>query len=112
MTEYYPGPQEITQVEETQLIVQPIVRVLEYTAPGPQGPQGPPGASGGSRYIHAQITPSAVWPITHNLGYKPVFSTVIVNGTDVTDGADIVHTGLNTLTIQFSQAVAGEAAFL
>lgn len=112
MTEMYSGGEEITQVEHTELLVRPVYRVVEMTSPGPQGPAGPPGAPGGSRYVHTQITPVLAWIVNHGLGYEPISSTVIVDGTDVTDGVDIFHVDVNNLTVLFSQPAAGKAAFL
>jgi hypothetical protein len=100
---------------EQQVVVQPEINLVSVAAPGPPGPaglQGPPGVPGGSRFNYEQATPAAVWVIEHNLGYKPLFATVIVAQVDVTDGVEIFHIDDNNLTISFSQPVAGEAAFL
>lgn len=108
-------PVQELHVEETILQVIPKIHYLELSAPGPQGPQGPAGpagAPGGSRYTHTQTTPASVWMVNHNLGYEPLFCTVIVGDEDITWAVDITHTGLNTLTVGFSQPVAGKAAFL
>lgn len=96
-------------------VVSPVDRYAVVSAPGPQGPPGPTGptgAPGGSRYNHEQATPATVWVVQHNLGYEPLFTTVIVEGTDVTDGVDIFHIDANNMTIRFSQAVTGKAAVL
>lgn len=80
--------------------------------PGPQGEAGPAGAPGGTRYNHTQTSPAPVWTVQHNLGYEPLFATVVINGEDVTDGSDIFHIDTNNLTVSFSEPVAGKAAFL
>lgn len=105
----------IVNPAESQVVVQPEVAMVLVSAPGPQGPpgaDGPPGVPGGSRYNHTQSTPASVWTVTHNLGYEPLFATVIVAQEDVSDGVDIFHTSTNSLTISFSQPVSGKAAFL
>lgn len=113
MTEMEYGPPSIVEISpvETRLEVRPRYQIIELTAPGPQGPQGPPGSIGGTRHVHTQNTAAGVWTVNHGLGYEPLFSTVIVDGTDVTDGVDIFHINLNSLTISFSQPVSGKAAF-
>lgn len=113
MTEMEFGPPSIVEISPTEprIDVRPKYQIIELTAPGPQGPQGPPGSIGGTRYVHTQSTAASVWSVNHALGYEPVFSTVIVGGTDVTDGVDIFHVDLNNLTISFNQPVSGKAAF-
>lgn len=113
MTEMDYGPPSVVEISpiETRLEVRPKYQIIELTAPGPQGPQGPPGSVGGTRYVHTQNTPASVWSVNHDLGYEPLFATVVVDGTDVTDGVDIFHIDPSNLTISFSQPVSGKAAF-
>lgn len=100
-------------VTESKTVVEPVIHYLEFAASGPQGPQGPPGSPGGSRYIHTQSTPSNAWVVDHNLGYEPLFATVVVNDKDVTDSVDIEHLTVNKLVVTFSpDAKSGKAAFL
>lgn len=103
---------QVVTVEATPTVHLDVATTGLQGATGPQGPIGTPGAPGGTRFPYTQTTPAAVWSVQHNLGYKPVFSTVIVGGTDVTDGADIFHIDTNTLTVSFSTPTTGEAAFL
>jgi hypothetical protein len=74
--------------------------------PGTVGPMGPPGPSGGT-YRHVQGVSSAVWTITHNLGFHP-------GGVAVRDSGGDLHEGqieyLDTNTIRVSFFVAGEPA--
>lgn len=111
---YNQSTQEI-HVEETKLEVRPRIHYLEFASSGPQGipgPAGPTGAPGGSRYTHTQNTPASVWTVQHDLGYEPLFATVIVADEDITWAVEILHVDLNMLTVNFSQPVAGKAAFL
>jgi hypothetical protein len=97
-----------------KVVFSPETKVALSSAPGPPGPtgpQGPPGTPGGSRYQHFQAIPAAVWIVQHDLGYHPLFPTVVVDGEDATWAADIVYTDENNLTVGFSQPVTGEAAF-
>lgn len=73
-------------------------------APGPTGPGGPAGPAGssGGFYTHTQVGVSAVWAVTHNLGYRPAVSAFDSAGTQVE--GEIVHTDDNNLTISFYQA--------
>jgi hypothetical protein len=73
---------------------------------GDPGIQGPPGLSGGS-YAHDQSTASAIWSITHNLGYKPNVSIVDSAGSQVE--GDVVYLDLNSLEVHFAFAFGGWA---
>lgn len=107
---------DITETSGTVVTVEatPTVQLDISTTglQGPPGPQGPVGAPGGSRFNFDQAAPAPVWSVQHNLGYEPLFTTVVVDGTDVTDGVDIFHIDDSNLTISFSEPVAGKAAFL
>lgn len=92
------------------------VLVREMAGPGgpagPEGPQGPAGPSGegvvAGFYAHVQSMPSAVWTITHNLGFRPAGVTVVDSGGTNVEG-DIVYTSANTMTISFVAAFGGTA---
>lgn len=58
-------------------------------------------------YHHTQGTSSAVWNITHNLGWNPNV-TVQDSGGSVVEG-EISYTSTNTLTVTFSGAFRGDA---
>ena len=70
---------------------------------------GPQGAAGGSAfaYTHDQLTPSALWTITHNLAGFPNVTVVDSAGTQVE--GDVDYTDSNVLTIAFSAAFGGKA---
>jgi len=70
------------------------------------GPQGPPGASG-STYIHTQGPPSAVWVITHNLGWWPAVSVVDTGGSLVEP--DVHYDSINQVTLTFGSPTSGKA---
>jgi hypothetical protein len=54
-----------------------------------------------------QLAPSIVWTIIHNLGKNPSVTVTDSAGTIVV--GDVVYTGPNSLTIQFSVAFSGSA---
>lgn len=110
----------LVEVSETEVILttEEVVQTLEVGiagpqgiqgptgAQGPQGPQGPAGGESGS-YTHTQATPSAVWTIVHNLGYRPSVHIEDTTGRDVE--GEIAHTNANELVLTFSAAFAGSA---
>lgn len=107
-----PGGGAFLTIDDTARVDVEIAATGLQGPAGPQGPKGDPGAPGGTRFVYTRDTPAAVWTIQHNLGYEPVFSTVVAGGEDVTAGVDIFHIDSNTLTITFSEPVSGKAAFL
>ena len=58
-------------------------------------------------YHHTQGTSSAVWTITHNLGWYPNV-TVQDSGGSIVEG-EISYTSSNALTVTFSGAFSGDA---
>jgi hypothetical protein len=97
---------------------------------GPTGPTGPSGTSGATgptgptgpgvtneqittlipglvSYRHTQIAASNTWTITHNLHFMPNVTAFDSSG-NMVEG-NIVHTTVNSLTIQFSAAISGNA---
>lgn len=79
-------------------------------APGPAGPPGPPGPAGSGgdlNYTHDQMTASALWTVTHNLGKHPAV-VVIDSAGDAVEG-HVTYVDGNSLTLTFSSAFAGVA---
>lgn len=75
---------------------------------GPTGPQGPVGdATAVLSYRFEQQSSSAVWNITHNLGYRPAV-TIQDYGQNTIEG-DVRHISVNNLTVSFSTGVSGYA---
>lgn len=68
---------------------------------------GDPGSGDDVHFVHNQITPSAAWTITHNLGKHPSVSIVDSAGTMVV--GDVTYHDLNSLTITFGSAFSGKA---
>jgi len=62
---------------------------------------------GDKTFNHNQGTASSVWTINHNLGKNPSV-TVIDNGNSVVEG-EILYIDINTISITFSSAFAGDA---
>lgn len=58
-------------------------------------------------YTHDQISASATWTVTHNLGKCP--SVTVVDSSGAVVIGDIVHDSINQLTITFSGAFSGKA---
>lgn len=98
------SPTTVTVDEVTQDVTISTVGVQ-----GPQGatgPQGPQGESGG-QYTHTQNSPSAVWTITHNLGYNP--NATVLDSAGTTVEGSLSYPSTSTMTITFSASFAGYA---
>jgi hypothetical protein len=81
--------------------------VLVYGGPG----VGPPGPSGSAAfYMHDQTTPSTVWTINHNLGFKPVVEVFTPGGLMML--AEIQHTSITQTLITFNTPTAGFARLI
>ena len=91
---------------EDVIIVQPIVPVVEITAPGPQGPAGQ-FSPGDIAYTHTQAVSSATWTINHNLGFKPTAVVIDSGGTNC-EGS-FSYPNNNTMVITFNSAFTGTA---
>lgn len=88
---------------------------------GPAGPQGPQGTAGPGpspeailevvipavSYQHTQIAAASTWTINHNLNFPPNITAFDSGGTQVE--GNTVHINSNSLTIQFSVAISGNA---
>jgi hypothetical protein len=84
--------------------------------PGPQGdigergeagPPGPPGPAGPNAQglVIIQSQPSAIWEITHALGYKPTVSVYDNDSEEVE--AEVIHQSTTQLTVYLSAPLAG-----
>jgi len=64
---------------------------------------------GGSfqNYVFDQIAASTTWNISHNLGRRP--SVTVVNSAGKIVVGDVTHNSDNSLTIQFSSGLSGQA---
>ena len=71
------------------------------------GPQGPAGVSGNGAYVHEQVSKSAVWQITHNLGFFPNVTVQDEDEYDVIGALSYVDE--NTVNVMFSSSIAGVA---
>jgi hypothetical protein len=83
----------------------PLSVVLKFTIPrGERGPQGQPG----DLYsLYRQLAPLDTWNIIHNLGKNPSVTCFDTAGSQVE--GDVTHHDLNSLSIFFGSAFAGEA---
>lgn len=96
----------VTESVSAVKVTQAVVATVKIIAQGPQGAQGPPGDAAAT-YTHTQSSPSAVWTIAHNLGFKP--SVELLNtGSQEIEG-DVVHTSQNVTVAYFTVPVAGYA---
>lgn len=71
-----------------------------------QGPAGPTG-TGDKHYAHDQMTPSASWTVTHNLGKFPAIMIVDSSG-NVVEG-NIQHVDTTQAILTFTSAFSGMA---
>ena len=62
---------------------------------------------GDKNYVHTQISASATWTVSHDLGKFPSV-TIVDSGETVVIG-NIDYVDLNNLTITFSAAFGGKA---
>lgn len=100
--------EETVLVEVTSLPAAVEVQVPGPAGPmGPAGPQGPAGASGDLYYVHAQVSASATWTITHSLG-KYASVTVVDSGQNIVEG-DVQYIDTDSLVVAFSVPFSGNA---
>lgn len=88
--------------------------VLDFVLPtgpvGPQGPIGPQGLPGAPAYVHTQSSPSNVWTINHNLGYRPTVELLTVGGVEF--DAEVVHASGNQTLVYLTTPTAGTARLI
>lgn len=56
-------------------------------------------------YVHTQASPSSLWVVNHNLGYRPVIE-VLSDGGMVVE-ASVAHISVNQAQISFNTAQTG-----
>jgi len=88
------------------IVVEPIVPIIQVTAPGPQGPAGAFSPSD-IAYTHTQAISSATWTINHNLGFNPV-AVVLDSGGTQCEGA-VSYPTTSQMVITFTGAFTGVA---
>ena len=107
---------EIITPAETIVEVVTVTEIVEVVTAGPQGstgatgptgPTGPAGPAGGETYTHQQMTSSAVWTITHNLGRFPSVTVIDTAGTVVI--GDYEYQSNTTVILTFAAAFSGTA---
>jgi len=90
-----------------------IPRTTVVPVAGPPGPQGTTGGNsegvaGAGAFEFTQTTPSTVWEIVHNLGWKPAGVRVIT-----TDGTtyrpNVTYLDSNTLRLTLPESALGTA---
>lgn len=114
------NPQTVVETQAVPLTVDgvqadTVTQIIYAGKPGPEGPAGPAGATGpqgpagtgSGSYVHSQNTASAVWTITHNLGFVPNIRIEDSAGSDVEGDVDVIDT--NTLQVTFTAAFGGVA---
>lgn len=86
------------------------LRVQISGTAGLRGEKGDKGDSGGN-YTHPQVTPSSLWVIEHNLGYKPGGIMAFDTAGSRWEG-DVNHLDDNNLTIYYGIASFAGVAYL
>lgn len=100
--------QHIEVMSSTQVInVNPVTSEVCIILAGPPGPPGPPLPPSSTAYTHIQNTPSLVWTIHHNLGFKP--NVTAFESDDVVIYGELLHVDVNTLTITYPVLISGFA---
>jgi len=56
-------------------------------------------------YEHVQVSPAAVWTVTHNLGYRPAAVSVWISNN--LRSCQVDHIDDDTLTASFNSSVSG-----
>ena len=88
------------------IVVQPVIPVVEITAPGPQGPAGAFSPSD-IAYTHTQAIASATWTINHNLGFNP--TAVVLDSAGTNCEGSFSYPTVNQMVITFNSAFTGTA---
>lgn len=87
-----------------------MTRVIEVSTPGPQGPPGPTGPAGGGasiNYLHTQSSPSSVWTVNHNMGFRPSVELFTTGWYEMV--ADVVHVSENQFLVYCNAPTTGYA---
>lgn len=94
----------LTDEEGESLVVEVSSVSLVFVETGIPGPAGP----GAGRYTHTQSSPSALWTVNHNLGYKPSAVRILsVGGLELI--AAVLDISDDQLQVSFSTPTAGSA---
>ena len=88
------------------IVVQPVIPIVEVTAPGPQGPAGI-FSPGDVAYTHTQSTASATWTINHSLGFNP--TAVVLDSAGTNCEGSFSYPNNVTMVITFNSAFTGTA---
>jgi hypothetical protein len=96
----------VVQPITPNITVQPIIPVVEVTAPGPQGPSGV-FTPGDVAYTHTQAVASSTWTINHNLGFNP--TAVVLDSAGTNCEGSFSYPTVNQMVITFNSAFTGVA---
>lgn len=88
------------------IVVQPVIPIVEVTAPGPQGPAGQ-FSPGDVAYTHTQAVSSNTWTINHNLGFNP--TAVVLDSAGTNCEGSFSYPTVNQMVITFNSAFTGTA---
>lgn len=86
-------------------VIEPPDQITTTLAIG-QGPAGPPGSVGG-QFQFTQASPSAVWTVNHNLGFRPNVALTTLGGAEV--WGEVLHVSANQVLVTFDGPIAGLA---
>lgn len=111
-------PDELIVIQQAQpnvvKVAQGAPNQITIASSGPQGPAGSAGAAGPTgppggtnTYVFHQMSASASWVITHNLGQFPSVTVVDSAGTEVEGTVTFLDN--NNIRIDFSAGFAGVA---
>ena len=67
------------------------------------------GVSLDANFVYTQVSPSAVWTVTHNLNKYP--SVTVVDSADNTVYGEVEYNSLNQVTLTFAGGFSGKAFF-
>lgn len=85
-----------------------MIKVLK-TGQGPAGPPGSGGGGGGNTLAYTQSTPSSLWIVNHNLGFKPLVD--VFNNNDEEVAVKVSHTSTNQFRVISETPFLGYALY-
>lgn len=101
------GATEVWEGPEPPVSLDDYLLWIDTDEPTPVGGPGGPGGTGDLTFVHNQVTLSASWAVTHNLGKFPAVSVVDTGGSTIIP--NVIYVDVNHVTVSFAAATSGKA---